>query len=72
MEHRADPLQRYVERSAALDARWRAIQQLEGEAYMNAVRDFAVEKARLRRAWAAFRPSAQFPPDVTPMEVVEQ
>jgi hypothetical protein len=72
MEHRADPLQRYVERSVTLDARWRAIQRLEGEAYMNAVRDLAVQKARLRRAWAAFRPSVQLSPGAAPMEVVEQ
>lgn len=62
MSRRADPLQRYVERSAALEARRRAIQGLEGEAYINAVRDLAVERARLSRAWAAFRPSAQHAP----------
>jgi hypothetical protein len=72
MDHRADPLQRYVERSAALDARWRDIQSLEGEAYTNAVRDLALEKAQLRRAWAAFRPSAELSPAAAPMEVEER
>ena len=72
MSRRADPLQRYVERSAALDVRWHAIQRLEGEAYMNAVRGFAVEKARLRRAWAAFRPSARDAMSATPVEVMER
>ena len=72
MSRRVDPLQRYVERSAALDARWHAIQRLEGEAYMNAVRDFAVEKAQLRRAWAAFRPSARDAMRGAPAEVTER
>ena len=72
MSRRADLLQRYVERSAALDVRWHAIQRLEGEAYMNAVHDLAVEKARLRRARATFRPSTRDATSATPLKVMKR